>query len=222
MINKKSLIYIASIACFTGCIGDFGVTFLLGNYDPGYSQLHNTMSALGISSSPVSEIISTWWILLGLLMILYAYGLGKAFDFDKKYVKVAALLLFLYGLGEGFGSGIFKADHVKDSLTLSAILHEIMGGFGVIAISFFPLAMNKVIPRTKNPGFHTLSLIVFFAGLFFLTIFLIRIIPREDNEATLYKGLWQRLFVLNYYLYMMVVAVIMIKKQQVDPHSNQI
>jgi hypothetical protein len=218
MINNKTIIRIASIACFIGCIGDFWITFVLGNYDPGYSQLHNTMSALGISSSPVSGIISTWWILLGILMIIFAYGLGKAFGFDNRYVKLAAILLVLYGLGEGFGSGIFKADHVKNSLTDSAIVHEIMGGIGVAAIVIFPLAMNKVIPRTNNPGFHILSLTAFIVGLFFLTMFLIRILPEEPNKVSLYKGLWQRLFVLDYYLYMMVIAVIMIKKQQVNPH----
>lgn len=215
MIKRKSLILIASIACFTGCIGDFWITFVLGNYDPGYSQLHNTMSALGISSSPVSGIISTWWILLGFLMILFAFGLGKAFDFNNKYVKIATLLLVLYGMGEGFGSGIFKADHVKNSLTESGIIHEIMGGIGITSILLLPLAMNKVIPRTKSPGFHILSLGVFFVGVFFLVKFLVRIIPQETNEVSHYKGLWQRLFILDYYLYMLVIAVIMIKKQQV-------
>jgi len=222
MINKKSIIRIASIACFIGCIGDFWITYVLGNYDPGYSQLHNTMSALGISSSPVSGLISTWWILLGILMIIFAFGLRKAFDFNKKYVKIAALLLFLYGFGEGFGSGIFKADHVKNSLTESAIVHEIMGGIGVASILFFPLVMNKVIPRTNNPGFHILSLTVFIVGLFFLAMFLVRMIPEEPNEVTLYKGLWQRLFVLDYYIYMIIIAVIMLKKQQVDPHLHQL
>lgn len=219
MNNKKTLILAGSIACFTGCIGDFWLTFVLGEYDPGYSQLNNTMSTLGISSSPVSDIISTWWVILGFLMILFAFSLSKAFDYNNKFVRIAAWLVVLYGLGEGLGSGIFKADHVNNSMTLSAIMHEITGGIGIAAILFFPLAMNKVMPRTKNPGFHTLSLVVFFVGIFLLAMFLIRFIPQDQNDPSLHKGLWQRLFVLDYYLYMMVVAVIMIKKQQVEPHS---
>ena len=219
MINKKSLVLIGSIACFTGCIGDFLLTYILGEYDPGYSQLHNTMSALGISSSPVSGIISTWWIMLGFLMLLFAIGFGKAFDFDNKDVRVAALFLVLYGLGEGIGSGIFKADQVNNSMTLSAIIHEIMGGIGIVSILLLPLVMNKIISRTTNPGFHLFSLIIFFLGLFLLAMFLVRILPREDNEVSLYKGLWQRLFVFNYYLYMIAIAVIMIKKQYVEPQS---
>ena len=219
MNNKKTLILVGSIACFTGCIGDFWLTYVLGEYDPGYSQLNNTMSALGISSSPVSDIISTWWIILGFLMILFAFGLGKAFDHNNKFVKIASWLVVLYGLGEGLGSGIFKADHVNNSMTLSAIMHEIMGGIGIAAILVLPLVMRKIIPKTKNPGFHTISLIVFFVGIFLLAMFLIRFIPQEINDTSLYKGLWQRLFILDYYLYMIAIAVIMIKKQQVKPNS---
>lgn len=217
MIRKRSLIIMASIACFIGCIGDFCFTFILGNYKPGYSQLLNTMSLLGVTASPVSGIISAWWVVLGFLMILYAVGFGKAFDYHKIPVKIATWLIIIYGVGEGFGSGIFKADHINNSLTLSAIIHEIMGGAGIFAILVLPLVLLKIIPRTTNPGFHRFSLIVFYTGLVLLAFFLVHPFPHESNDLSRYKGLWQRLFVLDYYLYMMVIAVIMIKKQQVKP-----
>ncbi len=215
MINKKTLIIIAYISCFTACIGDFLATYVLGDYYPGYSQLTNTMSLLGVTESPVSGIISIWWIILGFLIILFALGFNKAFDSENKYVKIATWLLILYGLGEGLGSGIFKADHVNNSMTTSAIIHEILGGIGVIAILILPLIMQKVIPRASNPGFHTLSMIVFFAGIVFLLLFSFRLFHQGNNDLTLYKGLWQRLFVLDYYLYLMIIAVMMIKDQQV-------
>jgi hypothetical protein len=56
MIKKRTLIMAASIACFTGCIGDFWFTFLLADYNPGYSHLFQTMSMLGTANSPVAEI----------------------------------------------------------------------------------------------------------------------------------------------------------------------
>lgn len=216
MINKKTFITIASIACFTACIGDFLATYVLGDYYPGYSQLRNTMSLLGVTTSPVSGIISTWWIILGFLIILFALGFRKAFGSDKKYVKIASWLLILYGLGEGLGSGLYKADHVNNSMTTSAVIHEILGGIGVLSILVFPLVMKKIIPRTANPVFNNASLIVFFSGIFFLVLFSSRLFLQGSNEFTLYKGLWQRLFVLDYYLYLIVIAVMMIKNQQVN------
>jgi hypothetical protein len=217
MIKKKSLIIIASIACITACIGDFLATFALGDYYPGYSQLSNTMSLLGVTASPVSGIISTWWIILGFMIILFAFGFSKAFGYDKKYVKIATWLLIFYGLGEGIGSGLFKADHVNNALTTTAIIHEILGGIGIFAILVLPLVMKKIISRNTNPGFQTLSLIVFFGGIVFIALFSFRLFHQEINNVTHYKGLWQRLFIFDYYLYLIVIAMMMIKKQQVEP-----
>jgi hypothetical protein len=212
MINKKSLILIASIACFTACIGDFWVTFVLGDYKPGYSQLRNTMSLLGVTTSPVSGIISLWWIILGLLIILFAIGFGKAFGYHKRPVQIATWLIISYGVGEGLGSGLFKDDLMNKTVTLSGDIHEILGGIGTSAILILPFIVKIIIPRATNPGFHTLSLSVFILGVFFLAMFLLRLIPYESNDILLYKGLWQRLFILVYYIYLMVIAVIMIKK----------
>lgn len=206
----------ASIACFTACIGDIFFTIVLGALKPGYSQLRNTMSNLGVSTSPVSGIISVWWILLGLLMILFAVGFGKAFNYQKRPVRIATWLIILYGLGEGLGSGIFKDELVNNSLTLSGNIHEIVGGIGTLAILMLPIAMNQVMPRAIHPAFHLFSLIVLVVGLALLSLFLVRLFPHESNDLFIYKGLWQRLFILDYYIYLMVIAVIMIKMQQVE------
>lgn len=216
-INKKSLIIAGSIACFTACIGDFFATFFLGEYYPGYSQLHNTMSLLGVTASPVSGIISTWWIVLGFLIILFALGLNKAFDDEKRYVNVATWLLIFYGLGEGIGSGLYKADHVNNALTTSAIIHEILGSIGIISILILPLIMKKIISAETSPGFHRFSVIVFIVGLVLMAMFVSRLFHQGNNIFALYKGLWQRLFMLDYYIYLMVVAIMMIKKQRTEP-----
>lgn len=215
-INKKLLVIFAVIACFTACFGDFLAIIILGNFYPGYSQVFNTMSSLGETASPVSAIISTWWIVLGFLIILFALGLRKAFDSDDNYVKIAAWLIILYGLGEGLGSGLYKADHVNNLLTTSAIIHEILGGVGIFAILVLPLVMQKVIPRNTNSGFYKLSFIVFYAGIVLLVMFSFRFFLPESNILAQYKGLWQRLFVLDYYLYLIVIALMMIKKRQTE------
>jgi hypothetical protein len=215
-IDKKSLIIVGSIACFTACIGDFFATFFLGEYYPGYSQLHNTMSLLGVTASPVSGIISTWWIILGLLIILFAVGLNKAFDDENGYVNFATLLLVFYGLGEGLGSGLYKADRMNNVLTTSAIIHEILGSIGIISILVLPLVMKKIIPVSTNLGFQRFSTIVFIVGLVLIVMFISRLFYPGNNIFALYKGLWQRLFVLDYYIYLMVIAIMMLKKLRTE------
>lgn len=203
-----------SIACFIACIGDFWVTFTLGEYKPGYSHLIHTMSMLGVSSSPVSDIISAWWILLGFLIILFALGFARAFKYKSWEVKVSTWLLILYGLGEGLGSGLFKADRLKDSLTLAGNVHEVMGAIGTISILLLPLLMTRIIPRSVNPAFPAFSGVVFIVGLVMLIMFMFRFSSYQIEGLFIYKGLWQRLFVLDYYIYLITIAVIMIKMQQ--------
>jgi len=210
MKRRKILIVTGVFACFLGCIGDFVMTFVSGLFYPGYSQLRDTMSSLGASDSPVSDIIWWWWVVLGLLIILFAWSFRRVF-FPGKYVRTATWLLILYGLGEGFGSGLFKADITEGVLTQSAWIHDALGGIGVAALVVLPLYMQQIIPRNVHRWFYMLSTSVFLIGLFFLLLFL----ARYTNIAILagYKGLWQRLFILDYYVYLMSIAILMMRRE---------
>lgn len=129
------------------------------------------------------------------------------------YAKIASGLIILYGFCEGIGSGAFKADRVAGVLTTSGIIHEILGSIGIIAIILFPLVMQKVIPKNENPAFYRLSQLVFVSGLFFIALFLFRH-SSGDNFLATYKGLWQRLFILNAYIYLISLITLMIKGEK--------
>lgn len=206
MIDRKTIVVVGSVACFAGCIGDFLSLFILGPRCPGYNQLYDTMSSLGSSASPVSDIVSKWWILLGILMIIFAFGFKAAFSADGNYVKIVFWLLIIYGLGEGLGSGLFKADRISGSYTISFIIHDILGGAGVFAILILPLVVQRIKPFFSSQGFIRFSFITFILGSLFLVLFSFRFIGNESNVLAKYKGLWQRLFILVYYIYLMTVA----------------
>jgi len=211
--SQLNLVKTAAIICITVCISDFIVLFLLGSYYPGYSQLKNTMSSLGATISPVSELISIWWILIGIVFIFFGIIFRKAFNSNLKSVKHASLLIMFYGLGEGIGSGLFKADRIAGKITDSFIIHDIAGGIGIIAALLLPLVMQKVITKKKSPRFYLLSWIVFVAGFITMLLFTIRFSSDENNLIALYKGLWQRLFLLNLYIYFIVISIIMYNKK---------
>jgi len=207
MIDRKLIVYTGSAACFTGCTGDFLSVFILGKEYPGYNQISDTMSSLGSSASPVSNIISACWIILGILMIIFAFGFRAAYSQEDKNVKIVFWLLILYGSGEGLGSGLFKADLVSGSYTTSYVLHDILGGAGVVAILFLPLIVQKIKPFVSNPGFKRFSNITFILGTMFLVLFLFRYKGNVEATVAKYTGLWQRLFILVYYIYMMAIAI---------------
>jgi len=212
MNKNERYIYVSAIICIAVCIVEFVALFVLGSFYPGFNHWKDTMSSLGASNSPVSNEISTWWVIMGLLFILFGIGLRKAFSEKGLYSGIASWLIILYGVGEGIGSGGFKADHIANSLKTSAVIHDILGGIGVTAVLILPLIMQKVITRNEMPGFYRMSKIVFIAGIITVGLFLFRYSSNETNFFTLYKGLWQRLFMLNTYLYFSIIAFIMIKK----------
>jgi len=212
MINRKIVVLSGAFACIAGCIGDFLTIFIMGHEYPGYNHLHDTMSSLGSSVSPVSDIISILWIILGILMVMFAFGFRAAYSTGDKYVKIVFWLLILYGLGEGLGSGLFKADRVSGSYTTSFIVHDILGGAGVVAILILPVIVQKIKPFFSNPGFIRFSRITLILGILFLVLFSLRFVGNENNLLSRYKGLWQRLFILNSYIYISFIAFRMIRK----------
>ena len=213
MKNQISYLFFSAFACFTACVGEFIALFVLGSFFPGYSQIKDTMSSLGSSKSPVSNEISLWWIIMGLLFIIFAIGFYKAFKV-KRYVSLASWLIALYGLGEGIASGVFKVNNNNTALTNSAIIHDIIGGIGVTAILILPLILQKMFAKDEMPIFYRMSQIVFIIGIVTIFLFLFRYLGNINNVVSIYKGIWQRLFMLNTYIYLATIAVLMIKNRK--------
>lgn len=213
MKSKSNFIIISAFACIIACTGEFVVMAIFGAYYPGYNHLKDTMSLLGASVSPVSGIVSMWWVIMGMLLIFFGIGLKKTFSEKGGYAEFASWLIILYGIGEGIGSGVFKADRIADELTTTAIIHDIFGGVGVTAILLLPVIMQKVITKNEKPGFYRISQIVFITGIMTILLFLFRYSSDKNNFFSIYKGVWQRLSVLISYIYLTVIAVLMIKKQ---------
>lgn len=210
MKRRNNYIVFSALAGILAITGDLVSQFVLGTYYPGYDQLKDTVSKLGTSISPISDQLSTLWIIVGVLLIFFGIGIKKEFSEKGGYAKLASGLIMLYGFCEGIGSGAFKADRVANVLTTSGIIHEILGSIGVISILLLPLVMLKVITKNENPALYQLSRIIFASGLFFILLFLFRF-TSGNNFIVIYKGLWQRLFILNSYIYLFVIAFQMIK-----------
>jgi hypothetical protein len=209
---NKVLVVTGAFACFVACVGDSLITFILGNKYHGYSQIHDVMSLLGSSKSPVSVEFSTWWIILGLLIIVFASAFRIAFSPAGKFLKIAFWLLVLYGIGDCMGSGLFKADKINGVMTSSYFVHNIFGGIGICALLFFPLVVERISPLNLSNIFVIFSRVVFGTGVIFLILYSFRFLGTGNNAIERSAGLWQRLFVFDYYIYFLVIAFLMVKK----------
>ena len=173
--------------------------------------MKDSLSWLGVSSSPVSGIQSKWSIIVGLVFMLFAIGFRKAFINYGKLSHLAALLIFLYGLGEGVASGVFKFDHVAGGLTIMAVIHNIFGGVGDASLLVIPFVIRKLFKREQFPGMHLYSAIAATIGIVFILLFAFRMDYFDHTFLNVYSGIWQRVFLFNYYLYFSVISTMMLK-----------
>jgi hypothetical protein len=221
--RDRKIIFLGSVAGLIVCAGDFLVLFVFGSFYPGYSQQYNTMSSLGATISPVSDLVSWSWIVLGLLCMFFGYSFRKAFVPANKFVILASWLLIIYGLGEFVGSGVFKADHIGNTVTDSAMVHGILGTIGLVALYLVPLVMLKVVARKENPGFHNFSWVIFGVGIFLAILFNFRFFHSTENKVDRLEGLWQRLLALDFYIYLVVIIIMMLSRRnnpQIHPANE--
>jgi hypothetical protein len=195
------------------CLGDLGMTRLLGSWYPGYKPLFQPMSDLGDQNSPVALITSIWWVIMGLMFIVFGYGFYRAFQHHGKPAQAAGWMLALYGIGEGLGSGLVSGGPGGAFTTPSSIVHNLLGGVGVTAAILLPFAMMKIYCARRSPRLSWYSWFTTGIGILFLVLFSISTFYHPDGSWISYIGLWQRLFMLVYYIYFICLAVLMLFRE---------
>jgi len=122
------------------------------------------------------------------------------------------LLILLYGLGENIASGVFRADRVNGELTSLAYLHDFLGGIGVLSLLVLPFVMQKIFTKFSFPLFNRYSRMAWLVGFIATVFFSFRLEYFAGTFLYNYSGLWQRIFLADYYIYFTVIAVMMIKE----------
>ena len=209
---SKRIILASPILLCIGCSADLVLLYIFGRQIPGYNQLSCTISSLGESASPISGSVTIWSVILGTIIILFGLTFREVFRGYGKLGLRASLLIIFYGFGENIASGVIKDDYVNGRLTAMAVLHNLLGGIGVIALLLLPLLMMKILTKEQFHGFYLFSRIVSVVGFISILLFSFRIINFDISSLNYYKGLWQRIFLVDYYIYFIAIALIMIGK----------
>jgi hypothetical membrane protein len=210
------LIRICAAIGVLACLEDIYVSYLLGSRYPGYNPMLQAMSDLGHEGSPVARIASTGWVIMGLMFIIFGYGFYRAFFNHSKIARTAGWMLALYGIGEGLGSGLIPGTPGHYFEANASIFHSLLGGVGVSAAVLLPFVIIKMFNATKSPFLFWHSWLTTVFGVFFLILFSLSNFYRPEGNWISYLGLWQRIYVLIYYLYFICLAVLML----VDKRSN--
>ncbi len=108
--------------------------FVAALLTPGYSHMSETISQLGAQGRPHPEVMSTGFIVFGLLVNGFAYGLYRRLQ-DHAGARIVWILLTIYGIGVSL-SGIFQ-DGSKAPGTetnLESTLHSVFAMIGFLAL----------------------------------------------------------------------------------------
>ncbi len=213
------LIRISAVIGIAACLGDLFMTYLLETWYPGFKPLFQPMSELGERGSPVAGITSAWWVIMGLMFILFGYGFHRAFSQHGKTARVAAWLLVLYGIGEGLGSALVPGTPGKAFRTPASLIHNLLGSMGMSAAVLLPFLIMKMYRSRQSPFVWRYAWFTTVAGILLLILFGIANLYHPDGSWISYSGLWQRLYMLTYYLFFIFLAILMLIRTG-PPHTK--
>lgn len=210
--SQRRFVAVAALAGWVATVGDVVVSLILGFFYPNYNHVELVMSELGTSQSPVALWINLWWVIFGVLFVVFALGVWRAFASDGPAGVIVALLIAVFGLAAGLAAGLFPMDPGGAEITLSGRLHGILGGIGYLALMVVPLVARPLFPQTRASRW--LSIAAFVLGVVSFVLFVISEDAPSGAGILSYAGLWQRVFLLDYYVYLDVIAVRMLRRSR--------
>jgi hypothetical protein len=202
----------AAVAGIVAGVGDLAIPMALARRWPGYDSARDVLSRLGCADSPVRLWINAWWCLFGALIIAFAWGYYRVFVHGAPLsaAGLAALLLVVFGLGAGPGAGLFPMDVPGQPPTPTGALHHRISGVGFVALFFVPL-VGLAVFGGRSPVLFWGSLAAALGGIAALGMIVVSSRPKAAGILAL-GGMWQRVFLLNYYLYFFAIAFEMLRR----------
>lgn len=190
----------------TGILGVllfWGIVFLLGFLDPQYSHVQNAMSVVGAIGAPFSLYGRLTFILLGISIIIFSFGLQRGIA-PGKGSFLGPVLLVVHGIGR-IGEGVFAFNLIEitncTSCDLGNQLHSLFGAPGVmvmIPIPFILLFRLKGDEKWHSLWMYTLATGVVFTALGFLAAAGLLVLP---------LGLGQRIGFAIWYTWIVVLGI---------------
>lgn len=174
----------------------------------GYDWASQTVSELSAVDAPTRPLWVGLVIVYLLLVVAFGWGVWKSAAGNRR-LRIMGGLIFIYGV-----LGLFCPPmHQREVLaagggTLTDTMHSVSGGVSVLlmllSIGFGAAALGK---RFRLYSIASLVILVAFAAL--MTIESPRI---AANQPTPWVGVWERIFIAVFMVWVVVLAVILLRK----------
>ncbi len=210
MIDRHTCKTIAAVACLAACLGDVVVPLVLGARVPGYSHLRQVQSELGMAGSPVARWMNGWWVVFGVLLLVFAAGLECTWHGRGLWLQVLAAQVAVVGLVLGVGAGLFPMDPSGAAPTLAGRVHEVGGGVGFLALLMVPVTTVLAMSGPRFAALRIGAAVILALGVVSLVL-LGRSHQAAGTGIWTWAGLWQRAFLGTYYVLLVWLAVEMFR-----------
>lgn len=208
--STKAFLLIGIFACFLFFGFDALSDLWFGQQFPNYDWQSQSISYLGQKGSPVEGFVTIWQILFSVLLLLFANAFRLTFK-NVPFSRLAIISIAIYALGEGIGSGLFPNDPPLAIKTWSSTLHNVfssIGDAGIIILPFILMAMPYFKKKSKFINYFKFVIIfgVVTAGFFLYA----KYFPQYSSISK-YKGIWQRIYTMNYHFLLLILNFQLIK-----------
>lgn len=192
----------------TAMAGDLLVSFVLSLFYKGYSNLKNSISALGNPSSPVRIPFNVWMLIEGFLFLLALPALYAKYHPTSGFAT-ALLMAFIavFAVGACIFTCFFSVNESKDVVTVQSKIHGIGSVTGFMLFLFVPLLVSILSFKAGDKATGVTGVVGFVLSLASFSLFVMA--DKEEFKDTVIsnEGLWQRLNLAFMYLPLAFVAI---------------
>ncbi|MHA1379011.1 MAG: DUF998 domain-containing protein [Candidatus Helarchaeota archaeon] len=200
-IESKRVLKILALFGIVIPILDVVVFYILGIFTPNYNPLTKTISELGEAGAPNAVVASIYFIISGIIFILFSIGLYHGIN-ESKGSWLGPFLLAMEGGFDFIGSGVFPCDVGCVGQTFSGMMHLIVSLIGMLAIALAPFAIWRGLKKDENwIGYEKFSLIIGILIVVMIGIFMISFVTH------ILVGLTQRILYYSYLAWILVMSI---------------
>lgn len=185
---------------------------LFASLHPDYDHLRQLMSELGEAGRPYAGLVNAWFAVSSLILV--GFGVGMTALLPRSRVALVGAVLFLVWAALGFGAAIFPCDRGCNGVTFSGWLHLLLGEIAAAAMLPVPTLIWWSVGRGgRGRGFAWLTAAVQLIAVSASIGMAAAAYEAEVADQSLRElaGLFQRICWADYYLWIVVMAVRMLR-----------
>jgi len=211
-MENKRLIRMLSLTGILASVLNSSFIVVLDLTVPGYNSITQYVSEYGTIPGVISKIVSLWWVISGIMLILFSFGLNNAMQKSGRFSFAGPLFICLYGLLDSVGSAIFPMDTADE--TIIGTIHILLSFIGITAVVFSPLAL--VGRMKKDPAWSRLASFAWVTQIFLWLIYTVSVLAFAGICFSMYVGLLQRVFIFAADIWLAVLGINALKALKAD------